>query len=230
MVLSWLPLLWVLSIPLPPLRPDPATFRRIQPPLQFSPSLKQLEQQRIIRSSERRAKSRPTAIPQDVVWFRKACRDGALSRQECSSGLVPRSLGRYQSLQFPLMGRAAVTSGFGMRLHPIHGRWQMHSGRDFAAAAGSPVFAARSGVVIRSGWAGGYGITVELEHRSPRQRTLYAHLSETLVRPGDQVRLGERIGNVGSTGLSTGPHLHFELHQPTANGWRAVDPVALDRS
>ena len=103
--------------------------------MQFSPSLKQLEQQRIIRSSERRAKSRPTATPQDVVWFRKACRDGALSRQECSSGLVPRSLGRYQSLQFPLMGRAAVTSGFGMRLHPIHGRWQMHSGRDFAAAA-----------------------------------------------------------------------------------------------
>ena len=229
-MLSWLPLLWILSIPQPPLRPDPATFRTVQPPLPFSPSLKQLEQQRIIRSSEHRAKSRPTAIPLDAAWFRKVCRDGALSRQECSSGLVPRALGRHQSLQFPLMKRAALTSGFGLRLHPSHGRWQMHRGRDFAAAAGSPVLAARSGVVIRSGWAGGYGITVELEHRSPRQRTLYAHLSETLVRPGDQVRQGERIGNVGSTGVSTGPHLHFELRQPTANGWRAVDPVALDRS
>jgi len=91
------------------------------------------------------------------------------------------------------------------------------------------VVAALSGRVLSSGVAGGYGIAVELEHgQPPRQRTLYGHLSELYVKAGQMVRQGEVIGRVGSTGLSTGPHLHFELRQPQSGGWVAMDPGDLD--
>ena len=87
----------------------------------------------------------------------------------------------------------------------------LHAGRDLAAPEGTPVVAALDGEVITSGLAGGYGLAVMLEHPLPqRQRTLYGHLSELFVEPGESVRQGEVIGRVGSTGLSTGPHLHFE--------------------
>ena len=79
-----------------------------------------------------------------------------------------------------------------------------------------------------AGLAGGYGVAIELDHQQPqRQRTLYGHLSELYVEPGDEVQQGEVIGRVGSTGLSTGPHLHFELRRPQAGGWVAVDPGRL---
>ncbi|NDG01513.1 MAG: M23 family metallopeptidase, partial [Synechococcaceae bacterium WBB_32_011] len=78
-----------------------------------------------------------------------------------------------------------------------------------------------------AGLAGGYGIAVELEHRNPQRRTLYGHLSELFVQTGEEVRQGEVIGRVGSTGLSTGPHLHFELRRPDAGGWVAVNPGNL---
>jgi pyruvate/2-oxoglutarate dehydrogenase complex dihydrolipoamide acyltransferase (E2) component len=90
------------------------------------------------------------------------------------------------------------------------------------------VVASLSGKVVMSGLAGGYGLAVELEHESPRRRTLYGHLSELYVREGQMVRQGEVIGRVGSTGLSTGPHLHFELRLPQEGGWVAVDPGPLD--
>ena len=106
----------------------------------------------------------------------------------------------------------------------------MHAGRDFAAPEGTPVVAALSGQVLSSGLAGGYGVAIELEHAEPLRRTLYGHLSEIYVRPGQQVRQGEVIGRVGSTGLSTGPHLHFELRSPSQAGWQAVDPGELDLS
>jgi len=106
----------------------------------------------------------------------------------------------------------------------------MHAGRDFAAPEGTPVVAALSGQVLSSGLAGGYGVAIELEHARPLRRTLYGHLSEIYVRPGQQVRQGEVIGRVGSTGLSTGPHLHFELRSPSQAGWQAVDPGDLDLS
>ncbi|MFM8276110.1 MAG: M23 family metallopeptidase, partial [Cyanobium sp.] len=82
--------------------------------------------------------------------------------------------------------------------------------------------------VVSSGLAGGYGLAVEIEHDRPLRRTLYGHLSELYVREGDQVRQGEVIGRVGSTGLSTGPHLHFELRLPQDGGWVATDPGDLD--
>jgi murein DD-endopeptidase MepM/ murein hydrolase activator NlpD len=131
-------------------------------------------------------------------------------------------------LLFPLIGPAAISSGFGFRLHPVLGSWLMHAGKDFAAPEGTPVVAALGGRVVSSGMAGGYGLTVEVEHDNPRRRTLYAHLSELFVKTGDRVRQGEVIGRVGSTGMSTGPHLHFELRLPQDGGWVAVDPGDLD--
>ena len=131
-------------------------------------------------------------------------------------------------LLFPVVGSAITTSNFGYRLHPLLGSWLMHAGRDLAAPEGTPVVAALSGQVMASGPAGGYGLAVELEHRRPLRRTLYGHLSELYVRPGDSVRQGEVIGRVGSTGLSSGPHLHFEVRQPVDGGWVAVEPGELD--
>jgi murein DD-endopeptidase MepM/ murein hydrolase activator NlpD len=82
--------------------------------------------------------------------------------------------------------------------------------------------------VVSSGLAGGYGLAVEIEHQRPLRRTLYGHLSELYVKPGEWVRQGEVVGRVGSTGLSTGPHLHFELRVPGDGGWVAMDPGELD--
>ena len=135
-----------------------------------------------------------------------------------------------RSLLFPLIGSAVTSSGFGWRMHPILGSMILHAGKDLAAPEGTPVVAALSGTVVSSGLAGGYGLAVEIEHRNPLRRTLYGHLSELFVQPGEQVRQGEVIGRVGSTGLSTGPHLHFELRRPDAGGWVAVDPGSLSPS
>lgn len=131
-------------------------------------------------------------------------------------------------LLFPIMGSAITTSEFGWRMHPILGNWLMHAGKDLAAPEGTPVVAALSGTVASSGLAGGYGIAVELEHANPRRRTLYGHLSEIYVKSGQRVRQGDVIGRVGSTGLSTGPHLHFELRKPEGGGWVAIDPGDMD--
>ena len=131
-------------------------------------------------------------------------------------------------LLFPLIGSAITTSEFGWRLHPVMGSWLMHAGKDLAAPEGTPVVAALTGRVVMSGLAGGYGLAIEVEHDRPRRRTLYGHLSELYVKEGQMVKQGEVIGRVGSTGLSTGPHLHFELRVAEDGGWVAVDPGDLD--
>ena len=133
-----------------------------------------------------------------------------------------------RSLLLPLIGSAVNSSGFGWRLHPLLGAWRLHAGEDLAAPEGTPVVAALSGKVVSSGLAGGYGLAVEVEHQRPLRRSLYGHLSELYVKAGDVVRQGEVIGRVGSTGLSTGPHLHFELREPAAGGWVAIDPGDFD--
>lgn len=109
----------------------------------------------------------------------------------------------------PLL-RGAITSGFGMRAHPIFGRTQMHAGVDLAAPTGSPVLATSDGRVDGAGWGGGYGLTVRLEHTEGFE-TRYGHLSRLAVVAGQTVRRGDVIGYVGSTGRSTGPHLHYEM-------------------
>ncbi len=130
------------------------------------------------------------------------------------------------SLLYPLAIPAQITSHFGWRLHPIYGEWRLHSGTDIAAATGTHVLAALGGRVAIANFLGGYGLTVVIEHNNGTQETLYAHLSQIFVQPGDEVAQGTVIGNVGSTGNSTGPHLHFELRQQTEEGWVAVDAGA----
>ncbi|MBS0017639.1 MAG: M23 family metallopeptidase, partial [Arthrospira sp. SH-MAG29] len=127
-------------------------------------------------------------------------------------------------LLFPLSIPAPITSLFGWRQHPVLGIGRFHTGIDFGADTGTPVVASYSGEVTLADWLGGYGLTVVLNHPKKSQETLYAHLSELFVKPGEFVEQGEVIGRVGSTGMSTGPHLHFELRKLTNEGWVALDP------
>lgn len=126
-------------------------------------------------------------------------------------------------LIFPLAIPAPISSMFGWRTHPITGDQRFHSGTDLAAPIGTPVLAAFAGRVAIADLLGGYGLTVGLEHNKGTQQTLYAHMSEIFVKPGEWVKQGDAIGRVGSTGNSTGPHLHFEFRQLTPEGWVAMD-------
>jgi murein DD-endopeptidase MepM/ murein hydrolase activator NlpD len=125
----------------------------------------------------------------------------------------------------PVIGEVEFTSGFGVRLDPFLGRPAMHTGLDFRAATGDPVRATANGKVVSSGWAGGYGRMVEIDHGNGLS-TRYGHLSEINVKVGDPVKIGQVIGAVGSTGRSTGPHLHYE----TRIDGEAVDPQKFLRA
>lgn len=114
------------------------------------------------------------------------------------------------TLMQPVPG--AISSNYGLRMHPILGYSRMHRGVDFRAAHGTPIVAATDGRVTLAGWNGGYGRTVRINHAGGLT-TLYAHMSRITVNNGQQVRRGQVIGHVGSTGLSTGPHLHYELYR-----------------
>ena len=116
---------------------------------------------------------------------------------------------------------ARITSGFGMRVHPILRFARMHNGIDFGAGWGSPILAAADGQVSRAGWAGGYGRQVRISH-GDGMTTSYSHMSRMVVEPGMPVRQGQLIGYVGSSGLSTGPHLHYEV----LRGGTPVNPMS----
>lgn len=120
----------------------------------------------------------------------------------------------------PVPGR--MTSRYGMRRHPILGYRRMHSGLDFRAAYGTPIVAVTDGTVSGAGRMGGCGSAVRLNHGDGLQ-TRYCHMSRMAVRSGQSVRRGQVIGYAGSTGLSTGPHLHYEMYR---NG-RAIDPSSV---
>ena len=117
-----------------------------------------------------------------------------------------------------------ITSRFGMREHPILGYSAMHAGVDFAAPTGTPILAAGAGKVAMAGYNGGYGIYVKLAAHARRSAPAYGHMSRLGpgIKPGVAVRQGQVIGFVGSTGMSTGPHLHYEFHR----GGRPVNPLA----
>jgi len=123
---------------------------------------------------------------------------------------VIRAIGGKLRLTSPLPRGARVTSPFGWRIHPITRRREFHKGVDLAARIGTPVRAAAAGKVTFAGRLGGYGLTVIIEHKGGIS-TLYGHLSVISVSPGERVEGGERIGFSGNSGLSTGPHLHFEV-------------------
>lgn len=130
-------------------------------------------------------------------------------------------LNSVSNFTLPITG-AAISSGFGWRVHPITGERKLHKGVDFAAPTGTPIFASAEGVVTYAGWTDdGYGNVVELRHENG-ELTLYAHTNKVYVSKGQAVNKGQAIAEVGTTGRSTGPHLHFEI-QP--DGKTAVDPM-----
>ena len=118
-----------------------------------------------------------------------------------------------------------TTSEYGMREHPILGGRRAHKGIDLATAVGTPIHAAADGVVARADWFGGYGLYVQLEHGGAME-TRYGHMSHLNVAAGQRVHKGDVIGYVGTTGHSTGPHLHYEVR---VNG-EAVNPMPYMQS
>jgi murein DD-endopeptidase MepM/ murein hydrolase activator NlpD len=123
-------------------------------------------------------------------------------------------------MMWPVAGR--ITSGFGYRVHPILRFSRFHSGVDFGAGWGTPIVAAADGQVVGAGWHGGYGRQVRIAHGGGIV-TSYSHMSQIAAEPGSLVRAGQVIGYVGSSGFSTGPHLHYEV---LANG-RPVNPLSV---
>jgi murein DD-endopeptidase MepM/ murein hydrolase activator NlpD len=125
----------------------------------------------------------------------------------------------------PVSLSIALSSGFGVRSDPFRGGAAMHSGVDIPGPVGTPIYATADGVVGRTGWVGGYGNLVELEHGKGIQ-TRYGHLSSIIAQPGTRVKRGQLIGLMGSTGRSTGSHLHYEVRLEG----RAVNPTPFLRT
>lgn len=150
----------------------------------------------------------------DAVWFQEPGQKGAYYTMGGDSL-------RRAFLASP-MPYSRRTSGFGMREHPIFHTQRAHLGVDYAAPTGAPVISVADGVVVESGFSGGFGNMVVVQHNA-RQSTVYAHLSKIGVRKGQAVKQGDNLGAVGATGWATGPHLHFEFR---ING-RHVDPLTL---
>jgi murein DD-endopeptidase MepM/ murein hydrolase activator NlpD len=164
----------------------------------------------------------PVKLPADAGAFERQLyrinvTRAAVERLNRTLALVP-----YRK---PVIGEVEFTSGFGVRSDPFLGRPAMHTGLDFRAAMGDPVRATANGKVASSGWMGGYGRMVEVDHGNGLS-TRYGHLSEINVKVGDVIKIGQVIGAVGSTGRSTGPHLHYE----TRIDGDAVDPQKFLRA
>lgn len=141
------------------------------------------------------------------------------SRTERQYGQLPDNVNTTRPFLLPIQN-AVLTSRFGYRNHPILSGQRMHWGLDLAAPVGTPVYATAFGIVNYAGWAGSYGLLVEVAHTDGVQ-TRYGHLSRLAVAAGQRVSPSELVGYVGSTGRSTGPHLHYEVRVRGA----AVDPL-----
>jgi murein DD-endopeptidase MepM/ murein hydrolase activator NlpD len=141
-------------------------------------------------------------------------RDIPLYRYESTDGIVdyygPDGQSTKKTLMKTPINGARISSGYGMRRHPILGYGKMHKGADFAAPTGTPIYASGDGVVEKAGRLGAYGNYVKIRHRSDLH-TAYAHMSRIAAKQGQRVKQGDVIGYVGTTGRSTGPHLHYEV-------------------
>jgi murein DD-endopeptidase MepM/ murein hydrolase activator NlpD len=158
-----------------------------------------------------------------AVWYRDASGRGNYFDL---SGLSKKRAFLASPLEF-----SRVTSGFAMRFHPIQQTWRRHLGVDYAAPTGTPVRTIADGTVDFAGWQNGYGNVVSIRHGNERT-TLYAHMSRIDVKKGQRLEQGQRVGAVGSTGWSTGPHLHLEfrvngVHQDPLRVAKASEAVAL---
>lgn len=145
-----------------------------------------------------------------------------VKRERSSSDIITLSADRVSAPKVP----APITSFFGWRMHPILGDRRFHTGTDLGAPLGTLALAAYAGQVEIANFLGGYSLTVVLAHNKFTQQTLYSHLLEIFVQPGEWVEQGTVIERVGSIGNSTGPHFHFETRQLTPTGWVATDNSA----
>lgn len=145
-------------------------------------------------------------VPQFSEWVES---QELIKSLQIRVGSLPTTGATISRIAFPTVANAHITSGFGWRQHPITGERKFHSGIDFAASVGAPIYATDAGIVEFAGEKGGYGNTVVVKHTSVS--TLYGHASKLYVATGQRVTRGQMIAAVGSTGMSTGPHLHFEV-------------------
>lgn len=156
-----------------------------------------------------------TLSGREIPLYRYKMADGRVDYFGPDGRSIKRTL-----MKTPING-ARMSSGFGRRKHPVLGYTKMHKGIDFAASVGTPIFAAGDGTIEKAGWFSSYGKYVRIRHNS-QLKTAYAHMSKitSSLKPGSRVRQGDVIGYVGTTGRSTGPHLHYEV----LNGGQQVNP------
>ncbi|NQY73647.1 MAG: M23 family metallopeptidase, partial [Candidatus Margulisbacteria bacterium] len=155
--------------------------------------------------------SQEVIIQNQTEWVQKTVQ-GLIKRMEKLASKSAYYKKRYSSTPsiWPVYGR--IRSNFGYRTHPISGKRQFHKGIDIPSWLGAPIKAAADGVVYYRGWYRGYGLLVALDH-GYGYKTVYAHCSKILVKRGQLVKKGQLIANVGSSGISTGPHLHYEIRK-----------------
>lgn len=150
-----------------------------------------------------------TADSSDVEFRRLFASWQSLETNRATISPVRRGNASIPSL-VPVNSTRLMSSGYGMRVHPVLGGLRAHKGIDLPASTGTPIRATADGVVGKADWFGGYGLYVQLEHGA-NMETRYGHMSRIAVAEGQSVHKGDIIGYVGSTGRSTGPHLHYEV-------------------
>ena len=158
----------------------------------------------------------PIKLPGEGNSFERAVARVKIARTQAEH--LTRTLLRVP-LRKPVNGEIDLSSTFGVRVDPFLHVAAMHTGLDFRGDTGDPIHATAAGTVVGAGWSGGYGRMVEIDHGNGLS-TRYGHLSQIDVKVGDEIRIGQVIGRMGSTGRSTGPHLHYE----TRIDGDAVDP------
>ncbi|NEQ43073.1 MAG: M23 family metallopeptidase [Leptolyngbya sp. SIOISBB] len=151
------------------------------------------------------AKSRMPQIDTKLEAQVRPALESTLAEEAAQAAALPNAK--------PISGKLEVTSEFGLRRNPFGGsRFEMHNGIDFRGPTGTPIYATADGIVVKAERSGGYGKHVIIDHGYTYE-TLYAHLSEISLQAGDRVKRGDLVGALGSTGRSSGPHLHYEVHR-----------------
>lgn len=149
-------------------------------------------------------------------------KDGKRDEYVDSNGVILSTCARTNSMLAQPLNKMRITSAYGYRIHPVRGFSKKHTGVDLGAPVGTPVYAAASGKILRAGYYSGYGKYVKIHHNQSIE-TAYGHLSKIVVRAGQNIRQGQIIGYVGVTGVTTGPHLHYEVKK---NG-EFINPVSF---
>lgn len=215
-----------------PQRVVDSVVKNVSPRLNFKRSLKKGDRFEIVYKGGSLVYCRLTTKRGSVAVYK--FKDGRKSSyffedgNRCDGSTATRESG--EVFGAPLIGKLSVSDGYGWRVHPILKKSHFHSGVDFRAKGGTLVYAMQDGIVTRASYFGGYGNCIDLKHSSGYS-SRYAHLSRMLVRPGTRVKKGQAIGRVGSTGYSTGFHLHLELarNDRTMNPFAVIGRPSLDR-